>query len=269
MHYRKRLNLFLVLGATLLAFQNCGNDASFNRDQATQSADINNSSGTENSDETLDVNDRLATGNAERDLDVIADACDRLPIQRAVVNIQFPKPDLTCEWEANGNLAPLNNFFQARIEQPRTMGLPRGAVICDAQFTFSQQDFLYDDHFLLLFNDTVIASSYDFSYRLEKGNFGLLKYDWGRMAGMDWLKNKEQIFCPDIPGGQSMCSFPGHDQQGVIDLNYEPSFIQAIMSQGVPSNHSFTMVSIGDNDEEDCEHSDVEFDVSVNYVVVQ
>ncbi len=254
MQYGKRLKLFLVFGAILFAFQNCGNDASFNQGQSIPSTDIN---------------DSLGTGDSDDDLEVIAAACERLQIQSAVVNIQFPKPDLTCEWEENGNLAPLNNFFQARIEQPRTLGLPEGAVICDAKFAFAQQDFLYDDHFLLLFNDTVIASSYDFSYRLEPGNFGLLKYDWGKMAGMDWLKDKEQIFCPDIPGGQSMCSFPGHDQQGVIDLKYEPSFIQAIMSQGVPSNHSFTMVSIGDNDDKDCEHSDVEFDVSVNYVIVQ
>ncbi|MCC2680091.1 MAG: hypothetical protein K0R29_2667, partial [Pseudobdellovibrio sp.] len=35
------------------------------------------------------------------------------------------------------------------------------------------------------------------------------------------------------------------------------------------TNHSLKFVSIGDNDDDDCEHSNIDFDVTVKYVVVK
>lgn len=70
-----------------------------------------------------------------------------------------------------------------------------------------------------------------------------------------------------MTGAQASCHFPGHDKQGTINLDYDPLYIQAIMSEGIPSNHSFTMITIGDNDKYDCEHSEVNFNVTVDYVV--
>jgi hypothetical protein len=84
---------------------------------------------------------------------------------------------------------------------------------------------------------------------------------------MNFGSADEQVFCPQIPGATAKCQFPGHDTQGTISLDLDRRYIRAIMSNGVPADHSFTLVTFGDNDDRDCEHSDVEFDVSVTYVI--
>ena len=246
------VSLFLVL----VLFQNCGSDVDFSKDV--------NSSGT-GSEAVAAINGQL-DGDENSDVDVINENCEsNNPIVKTI-KLKFPKPNKTCDWSADGNLSELNQYFRARIEQKKNLNLPPGAIICDAEFNFKQQDFLYDDHFLLLFNKSVIAASYDFKNKLQSKNFGLLEYKWDSMAGMFWDGSKETIFCPQIPGFGSNCSFPGHDLQGFINLDYDSFYVRGIMSNGIPENHSFTMVSIGDNDQYDCEHSDVEFDVKVTYV---
>ncbi len=243
---------FAVIGIVLI-FQNCGKDASFNQDSTASVA----------------INAELGTGDETLDIGVISKACRNLPRKNQIINIQFPKPSETCAWEESGNLSTRDAFFRARIEQKQNLGLPRGAIVCDAIFDFKPQPFRYDDYFALLFNKNIITSGYDFSEHLTPQNFGLLSYNWNQLRGvrMEFGSQKEQVVCPQIPGAEAMCSFPGHDTAGVIDLDLDSRYIQAVMSNGVPSDHSFTLVTFGDDDDNDCEHSDVEFDVTVSYVL--
>lgn len=244
-------SVFLVL----IGFQNCSNDVNFadrvipstNQDNGGQDQDI---------------------GGQNLDIALIEDFCATKPQTTATALIQFGKPQNTCEWGQNGNLDPKDTFFQARIEQQQFLNLPEGAIICGAQFSFAQQQFQYDDYFALLFNRSVISAGYDFSEALESKKYGLLEYDWQNLVGIDmeFGSEKEQIFCPQIPGASSYCQFPPHDVPGTIELEFDDKFIQSLMSNGVPENHSFTMVTFGDNDELDCEHSDIEFTVQVQYV---
>lgn len=255
--------ILLSIGLALFLFQNCGQQVGFNQD--VKSAGTGNDGGSPGGNGNPGGGGTPGDGDPI-DINVINQTCDGGQQQVAIVSVDFPKPNQTCEWGQGGNLDPLNGFFQARIEQQKNLNLPAGAVICDADFNFVQQDFLYDDHFMLTFNNSIIAASYDFTSRLNTGSFGLLQYDWTKLAGMNWDSSQEQIFCPQIPGFVSSCSFPGHDQQGVINLSYDSAYIRGVMSNGIPENHFFRMVSIGDNDSMDCEHSDVSFNVTVRYV---
>ncbi len=260
----RKFAILLSIVSTVLVFQNCSEEATFlgkvgAGSSSEDTTGVNNGSGE-------DIND-LLTGDEVSDIGIIEMTCKNSVPLRSVVPVSFPKPKGTCAWEEGGNLDIKNQYFQARLEQKRNLNLPDGAVICDAHFDFEQQDFLYDDHFLLTFNDSVIAASYDFSQQLTAKNLGLLKFEWDAIAGIFWDVSKETIFCPQIPGAQASCDFPGHDMQGKINLDYDPLYVQAIMSQGIPSNHSFTMITIGDNDKYDCEHSEVNFDVTVDYVI--
>ncbi len=248
------IGLISVFTVIVLMFQNCGNDASFNQDVGGSS---------------LAINGDLGTGNEQEDIGVIDEVCNTLPRKNQIVNVQFPKPEQTCDWEQNGNMSTRDAFFRARIEQKRNLGLPVGAVICDASFDFHPQPFRYDDYFALMFNNHIITSGYDFRDNLQPKNFGLLSYDWMKIRGinMSFGSAKEQVFCPQIPGATATCSFPRHDTQGTINLSLDSKYIRAVMSNGVPNDHSFTLVTFGDNDQFDCEHSDVEFDVNVTYVL--
>lgn len=124
------------------------------------------------------------TGDDGFDVEIIEKTCRNSVPVRSVVSVNFPKPVGTCTWGENGNLDVRNQYFQGRLEQKRNLNLPDGAVICDAHFDFEQQDFLYDDHFLLTFNKSVIAASYDFSQQLKAKDLGLLEYGREAIAGM-------------------------------------------------------------------------------------
>lgn len=195
----------------------------------------------------------------------VRDSCASAPQKSLTKSYNFAKPSITCEWEKNGNLQRENDFFQARIEDAKSLQLEAGAVICDVQLSFNEQEFLYDDHFMLTFNDSVIASSYDFSHQLESKH-GLLQYNWSKIAGMYWDKDYEGVFC--APTGS--CSWPITDTPGEINMNYSSELFKRLMAVDLSrTNHTLKFVSIGDNDDEDCEHSDVRFDLTVKYVVVK
>jgi len=242
----KLLSLSIVFIGLFFVFQNCSGSKKFSLD---------------------DTHDVSSVGFGQQiDYGIIERLCATSSQLQKTINVDFPKPRETCEWSKNGNLEPRDQYFQARIEKQKNLDLPSGAIICSADFNFVRQDFLYDDHFILLFNHAIIASSYDFRGTFQQKKFGLLHYDWLDMAGMYWDDNKETIFCPKIDGASSNCKFPGHDERGSIELSYDSKFIQSLMSSGLPENHNFKLVTIGDNDNEDCEHSNMRFNVTVKYI---
>ncbi len=234
------------------------------------------------------INSQLSDNNGDN-VELIKKICQR-PRTKMKVPVFFKKPDTSCPWGENGNLEPktlwgtpqahpdgnLNDFFNARIEQVESLNISKDAVICDVKFDFKVQPFLYDDHILLLMNDHLIASSYDFSEDLQLGTNGLLKYKWQDIAGIPWDKTKEGMFCAKVDQkDSSRCSFPETDTDGQIILEYKPELIQSIMTAGVPDQHKFSFVTLGDNDDtrfnssdnDDCEHSDLRFEVEVEFVL--
>lgn len=200
------------------------------------------------------------------DTGFVRDTCANAVQKSVTKSFNFAKPSMTCEWEKNENLERRNEYFQARIEDEKELQLEPGAVICDVRLSFKEQEFLYDDHFLLTFNNSVIASSYNFSDELES-SYGLLQYNWSRIAGMYWDQDhKEGVFC--APSGE--CSWPDTDTPGEINMSYSSELFKRLMAVDLGrTSHYLKFISIGDNDDEDCEHSDVAFDLTVKYVVVK
>lgn len=233
--------LFFMLSALLaiVSFQNC------NKVQLT---DLSGS--------------ELTRFGAPANTPVVVAACATGVRQKLSKTYLFPKPAMTCEWGKGGNLAPLDHYFQARIEQNEALSLPVGSIICDVKFNFEKQQFLYDDHFLLSFNGAIIASSYNFEKVLAR-KYDLLRYNWANMAGMFWDHDAEGTFC--VLGGS--CAWPDTDVEGTISMNYDSIVFQRIMAEDLARNeHALKFVSIGDNDDKDCEHSEVGFSLDVEYV---
>jgi hypothetical protein len=205
------------------------------------------------------------------DVDFVKTNCKTGVIKRSLASINFEKPKYTCEWGVNGNLEKKNGYFQARIEQSSQINLPKGAIICDAEFKFQKQSMRYDDHFILTMNNILLASSYDFTGVFSKDKF-LYNYDWSKMAGMYWDNSKElyglDSYCVGRDEWKSSCNWPQTDTNGEIDLQFPFEVIQNISAKNINSSStSLKFITIGDNDEWDCEHSDIQFSIEIDYVI--
>lgn len=272
MRIPKQTLLFILFVAGLAAtFNNCQQDVGFE----TGSGDLGSSGPTPDPDPPADPTPTdpgtppppppPAPGD-------VREVCETGVKQYSVATVQFPKPNQTCEWGKSGNLSARNNYFQGRIEQAKELNLPSKSKICNLVFTFNQQAFLYDDHFIFTLNNSILASSYDFRDELQTAN-GLLQYDWSRIAGTYWDQNsKEVVYCASVQDGagarySGSCSWPDTDISGTIRMSFPPEVLYSVMSaEASRLNHEFKFISIGDNDDMDCEHSTIQFSVQIEYV---
>ena len=214
-----------------------------------------------------DFGETNENGEVELPAPIIEKLCSSFERQSHRQDISFAPPGRTCEWNQGGNQGPVNYFFQARIEQQEPLNVPEGAILCSMRFNFPAQSFLYDDHFMLNLNRTVIASSYNWSGILDNGVNGLYTYNWDSVVGNVWDTTQETIYCATISGAVSSCTFPDSDMTGIIDLDLSTRHIESSMANGIPlAGHYFQMVTIGDNDALDCEHTGMDFTVDVSYI---
>ena len=248
----------LIVAGLTAAFNNCQQDVDF----GTKSVDLG-SSGSPPTTPTVPP---------PPPPDVVREACETGAKQYSVVTVQFPKPNQTCAWGHNGNLSARNGYFQGRIEQTKELSLPPNSKICNLVFSFNQQPFLYDDHFIFTLNNSILASSYDFRDELQSTN-GLLQYDWSRIAGTYWNQDtKEMVYCASVQDANGArfsgsCSWPETDVSGTIRMNFPREVLYSVMSVASGRlNHDFKFIAIGDNDNMDCEHSDIQFSVQIEYV---
>ena len=250
------LGILIFIASVSVVFTNCQQSVDFKSADGVASTDVPN----------------LPPSTPED----VKKTCENTPPTSQVVAVAFPKPNTTCAWNVDGNLAPRNGYLQGRIEQSAELDLPMGATVCNMVFSFDKQQFLYDDHFLMTFDDSLLASSYDFRDILEPKN-GLLTYDWSRIAGQLWDEDKshmkEGIFCAAVKDKDNQefagtCAWPQTDVAGTVEMNFPKEVFYSVMAQNsTRTKHEFKFVSIGDNDNLDCEHSNIQFQVLVEYVI--
>ena len=262
---------WILIKLTLLTAMVIGCQAEFGIDPEALSLSSRNdllTGDTPAADVLLEIGDINDYDEIETEVGDIVALCNNRPQQRMKQTIRFDPPGQTCEWGANGNLDVRDLFLQARIEQQVKLDIPSGSVPCGLVLDFPDQQFRYDDHFMFSLNRAVLASSFDFTGILESDSNGILKYDWGKIRGSVWTPALERAYCPIADGNPDMtCSFPGHDQQGPLEIELGAPQVVSAMSAGVPiGGHYFQIITIGDNDPLDCEHTGFSFEVTVSYV---
>ena len=271
-------NSLLVIGFLILtlAYSNCGQVSFEKTEQASQASSSNDSQGADiepDANGNLPIPDSgVVTNPGDSQQNIIAD-CNKNTqtlFKEFVIENPINPNTSSCPFGQADNLGRRNEYFQARIEQSKKFELPKDAVLCNVQFAFPEQAFNYDDHFVFSLNNNVLASSYKFSSLVSQNN--LLKYDWANIRGKKWDSSVDGIYCADGDSSKaSLCSFPKTEQQGSIKLEFAPQVFQKIFmnhaSSGLDTNmHEFKWVTIGDNDDFDCEHTSIRFSVLVTYV---
>lgn len=204
-------------------------------------------------------------------LDVVQKTCMNSTPQVVEYSVGFINPEnQSCNFGKGDNLPAADGFFQGHIDQGSNFSLPAGATLCGMSFQFenSSARMRYDDHFLLTFNDVVLAGTFDFSGDLDKA-LGMNLYSWSKIRGTPWHSrtNLEGVFCEGAKQGLASCTWPATDTYGSINMSFDNSVFQKIFALNpARTSHSFHLISIGDNDANDCEISPINFKVRVQYV---
>ena len=197
--------------------------------------------------------------------DIIA-ACNNsnavhLTLQRT---LSFP-PRENCTFNANGNGSPVDVFHMARESQTLSLDLPANAIICNVgrfQSSASTSSIRYDDWLFVTMNDYVLVGTDVNMVNLLEQDGSLRRWDWSRIYGTAWSSNPS-IYCLG-----STCVFPGTDQTGPINLSFgiqEMAQLSAKILEDQAAN--MTVIVTGDNDIGDCEHSGIDLEIELNYIL--
>ena len=229
-----------------------------------------------NCDHKIKLDDTTIGLNSDTDrlsIDLIkkcdeAKALGKLRLKKA--EILFEDPSKQCEWGKNENLQTLNGFIQARVEQTSLIELQEDAHVCQIELTNQDlQNFRYDDNLILTINDYILASTTNLNQHLTSRN-GYFKYEWFKLRGKDAQNassdtRKEKQYCAGQSEGYSQCLFPQTEQLGSIDINIGDIVLQTILGMTSPNKLKFSLVTTGDNDESDCQHVPLRFNLDILY----
>ena len=246
---------FLVLLAVLTTSVGCSNKMSF-------SQDAKSTSGGQTATGTTDG----GAGAGDTATQAVAATCENAQASGRMLEVAkpvtFANPARTCDWGKDGNLMPLDQFHQGRIQQIVAVDLPAGSTLCHVKFEFPKQQFRFDDHFWLTFNDVILAASIDYRDRFGVTN-GLSLFDWKKIAGTRWDTSREGVWCL----GGAACSWPSTDTEGTISMDFKTGTYYAVSARDrARTRHEFAFTTVGDNDATDCQHRPVTFSATLQYV---
>ena len=205
----------------------------------------------------------------------VREACEEYEPEEVTLEVVFPAQTESCPWEEGDNIAPVNGFLTARVEQVEGLEMPDDAVICDLGFDFAGlvpgeiQVMVYDDHFFFTFNDIVLAASYGPAVELLEDDQGFRAYDWSKMVGLEYhVTDEYDPYCLGQNNGDSECEIPDTEVEGPISLSYGEDVVSRLSFLAIEEGrYDFGFVSTGDdNPETDCMHEEFGFTVKVPYL---
>jgi hypothetical protein len=200
--------------------------------------------------------------------------CDEGPILVDEQVVDFPAIQVGCPWGNFGNVFPVNLRATARRSQIQPLSLPGGAVICGFSLDFlpeegADQPFLqYDDNFVLLFGDVVLAAS-DRSMVERLDRVGDLPiWDWNRVVDERMRFGDAVPFClGEDEGLAPICEIPQTETRGPIRFRFADELVDQLSFRAIErGDFQFEFVAIGDdNPEIDCAHEAFSFRVDTRY----
>ncbi len=208
------------------------------------------------------------------DAEDVQDACDERADQivTETYRVEFPAIAGGCAWGQDGNLEPDNGYLTARVEQYERLDLEE-VLICDMEFDFAgeaglEQDIIYDDNFLFVFNGVVLASSYR-PWIMELPAEDIFHiYDWDTIAGLENLFDSIPTYCVGEETDLAECDIPPPETQGPISLSFDLSITSELSFRAIDEGVAeFGFIATGDNDSDvDCAHETFFFEVDVPHI---
>jgi hypothetical protein len=189
-----------------------------------------------------------------------------------------------------------NDRIRAILRQNEKIELPAKSKVCDIKFDFPTQDMEYDDDLFFLMDEHVLFSTSNFSKEAtdyhpnfnhsysETGlivdEFGLQKFKWLGMNGiynLPWRSDVTPQYCYGIDPHDfayaDKCKIPLTETKGEIKLQIpQQAIIRAVLNGRADlaslerSSIGLSMITTGDNDNKDCEHSEFKLNVKLKYI---
>jgi hypothetical protein len=133
----------------------------------------------------------------------------------------------------------------------------------------NQSNFHYDDNIIMTLNDYIMASTTDFS-KYFTASSGFYKYDWSQLVNKPAQNNPEDTvlekqYCAGQASGLASCSFPQTETFGKIQLQFDERVIQQVLGMTTPLSLKLGVITTGDNDSTDCQHTPINLSVEVLY----
>lgn len=203
----------------------------------------------------------------------LREACESGDPVDTELSVTFEALNGGCPFGEDDNLPAEQAVFTARIEQTEALTLPEGGVLCGLEFDFEgidpsfEQEITYDDNFMLNFNDVVLAASYGPMVDMLPEDGDLRTYDWETLAGTELSFDSVPTYCLGDAGGDSSCTVPEPEQPGVIAMQFGGDLVDQLALRALEEDRfEFSFVSMGDNDDSDCSHSEFTFSVTAPVV---
>ncbi|MFL0799330.1 MAG: hypothetical protein K6L80_02685 [Agarilytica sp.] len=231
--------------------------------------------------------------------DVLVD-CDTLPRRTVQLPINFESTVLgddedsypgRCEWDHDtvdgvSMQGKNHDVIQGFYRQSVVASLPENAVVCSSTISANSGNdvyWRYDDEFFLSIGDQVIISSEKasrmqgmVSEEAEEYGQGPYLFDFEAIKWLDYNYSYER-YClgHDRIGGifadddNLSCQFPRTQQWGTFNIDI-PAEAFAVVSADIVNEGeaNFSLVISGDDDPQiDCQHSGIELNWDVEYVV--
>lgn len=203
------------------------------------------------------------SGNTDSgDTEEPIDPCDSaVPV---TIDIQIPGT-VDCNWYNDGNQAPTQSIYSGRTEQAVSVVLADDELFCDADFSFTTSQnglsgyFAYDDHFLFVMNEHILASSGTDVEQFSTYNGISYLYDWNDYKG-NYI---DMDVSPWAPGNSSL-DFPNSGfQGGNASMTIDDQVVDDVFALSIQSRQvDFKVITFGDNDNGDCYHSGLFFPVT-------
>lgn len=184
-------------------------------------------------------------------------------IQSGTAALSYP-PTQECPFGVQDNGTERDQYLQARVKVDRTIPFPDGAVICSIELASNSQ-IQYDDVMVVSLNDYVLISSDNNLTNVLDFAEGLRKWDFTKVRGTP--SNFEGgDYCLGEPN--STCVLPGHDINGRITINLDSQSLAPLSAKvsKAPSK-SLSVITLGDNDPGDCEHTGINFNLNYTYIM--
>ena len=193
--------------------------------------------------------------------DTIINQCGMVKTHETITQtVVFPATK-ECQFGENGNLPERDQYFQAQVEQVQNLTVPADHVICDIAINSKTTDLHYDDFFVLAIQDNILVSTNEAftpGSRRDRRN-KIYKWNFADVIGTPWGDEGKYCF-----GENSACRIPSHDRQGSVSIQIpKDDFVSLAVELFDLKQIEMKMVTLGDNDEGDCEHSRLELDLEM------